>query len=246
MKRFGLITILLLILSLLLFATGIGLCFFSPLSLLLLLPALLLLLIACKKQRCGRDTELEGKRRALFEERYLLSKQCEAAYDDALEAKDEASLLDEKIEELKKKKEELCEKLAVIRRTEALIREAARKYGEGHSEQTLSYFKEHLSSLGEERFMRFHLADRFTPTLLEKEGYRSAEALSRAEKDTVTLSRSLALLSAMKIGETPPLLFDDPFLSYDDTRLGSALLALDHLAKEYQIIYLTCSHSRMP
>ena len=107
-------------------------------------------------------------------------------------------------------------------------------------------FAKSLSTLGETKSESFRLGDRFTPVFLSDESYRSAEVLSRGEKDRVSLARSLSLLGAMPGENRPPLLLDDPFLSYDDAHLEIALTALTRLAKDYQIIYLTCSHSRMP
>ena len=46
--------------------------------------------------------------------------------------------------------------------------------------------------------------------------------------------------------EVPFLLLDDPFLAVDDAGIGQALTLLSTLAKGRQIVYLTCSASRMP
>ena len=39
----------------------------------------------------------------------------------------------------------------------------------------------------------------------------------------------------------PPLVFDDPFVTFDDERAVRALDVLRDLAKDFQVIYLTCS-----
>ena len=100
--------------------------------------------------------------------------------------------------------------------------------------------------LGEKESEKFRLDDTLAPTLLSHDAYRSADALSRAGKDAVSLSRSLALLGALPSEKKPVLLFDDPFLCYDDRRLSGALRMLEALATDQQILYFTCSHSRMP
>jgi ABC-type molybdate transport system ATPase subunit len=39
----------------------------------------------------------------------------------------------------------------------------------------------------------------------------------------------------------PPLVFDDPFVTLDDTRAARALALLKRVASDFQIIYLTTS-----
>jgi hypothetical protein len=39
----------------------------------------------------------------------------------------------------------------------------------------------------------------------------------------------------------PPLIFDDPFVTFDDDRAVRALDLLHDLARDFQVIYLTCS-----
>ena len=41
--------------------------------------------------------------------------------------------------------------------------------------------------------------------------------------------------------ESPPLVFDDPFVTLDDTRATRALALLKRVAMDFQIIYLTTS-----
>lgn len=87
--------------------------------------------------------------------------------------------------------------------------------------------------------------------------YTNFEAVCRAENSAVELDRLrlssgtrdqlyLALrLAACTVlldqgDETVPLILDDPFLTYDEERMACAVRLLRHLARERQIILLTC------
>ena len=41
------------------------------------------------------------------------------------------------------------------------------------------------------------------------------------------------------------LIFDDPFVNLDDNNIKGAMKLLDEIAKNYQVIYFTCSESRI-
>lgn len=200
------------------------------------------------KEKGGNEkqTKISPIRSEAFEERYRACALCERAYVEAVEAAEENAYLKTQIEALEKKKSRLSCTLSDIKKTEELLTEVGRHHRAGCAEQAQTHFSRLLKTLGEMRGKSFKLGDRFSPSFLAREHYRSAEVLSRGEKDRVSLARSLALLSSMPSHKKPPLLLDDPFLCYDDEHLEIALSALEELAKEYQIVYLTCSHSRMP
>ena len=204
---------------------------------------------ALQKMREDEIARISEERRAadlLFEEHYQKCAACERAYVQALEAKENADYLALQIAQLKKKSETIYAKLSDIKKAEALLILAGKQYRESRSAAAKEGFARLLDSLGEEESEKFRLGDRFTPSILKKDSYRSAALLSRGERDRVSLARNLAILSVAQSEKRPPLLLDDPFLCYDDERLSRALVALSALSLEYQIIYFTCSHSRIP
>ncbi len=222
---------------------------FSPLAFLLLIPSAFLLFLALAKRKDEIKTIFSLKQTealAVFEEKYKRCTACQKEYEAALEAQSEIAFLAEETRRLEQRRAQTEQRLSEIRKAEALLTEAGRRYREARGKATLSHFKAHLAALGEKNGESFRLDDRFSPSLLEADTYHSAEALSRAGKDAVSLSRGLAMLHAMPTAAKPPLLFDDPFLSYDDERLSGALGLLEALGEQFQILYFTCSHSRMP
>jgi uncharacterized protein YhaN len=69
----------------------------------------------------------------------------------------------------------------------------------------------------------------------------NVSALSAGTIDQFYLGLRIALLDMVAAeGEPIPLLLDDPFVSYDDERLVSALTLLGEWAQDRQILLLTC------
>ncbi|NUM55040.1 MAG: AAA family ATPase [Candidatus Hydrogenedentes bacterium] len=65
--------------------------------------------------------------------------------------------------------------------------------------------------------------------------------LSKGTADQVYLALRLALVRAMSAsGESVPLLLDDPFANYDDSRLENALQLLVEIGRDHQILLFTC------
>ena len=53
-----------------------------------------------------------------------------------------------------------------------------------------------------------------------------------------------ALVDALFENEKPFIILDDPFVNLDESRLAGAMKFLDNIAKDYQVIYLSCHKSR--
>ena len=66
--------------------------------------------------------------------------------------------------------------------------------------------------------------------------------LSRGTVDAVYLSARLALVGVLAEGRHPPLLLDDPFVTFDEHRRGAAARLLKELCRSYQIFLFTCAH----
>lgn len=69
---------------------------------------------------------------------------------------------------------------------------------------------------------------------------------SAGQTDLVLLGMRFALVDALFSGEKPIVILDDPFVNLDDQKMKQALKLLEELAQDRQILYLTCSSSRMP
>jgi len=94
------------------------------------------------------------------------------------------------------------------------------------------------------RYRRVKVDDRtldiavFAP---EKGGWVDARELSQGTLDQVYLVARLGLVRLVTADRRPPLIFDDPFVTFDDARAVRAIELLRELTGDFQVIYLTTS-----
>ncbi len=83
-------------------------------------------------------------------------------------------------------------------------------------------------------------------TYLNHGEYRKSLHLSDGERMLVSFCLRLALLENMFKGEEVIAILDDPFVSLDDNNLPKVLQSLENLGKSIQVLYFTCSKTRLP
>gem|GEM_PF-2671022 len=87
---------------------------------------------------------------------------------------------------------------------------------------------------------RVELDERFAPRITESDGQPcTTEQLSRGAEDQLHLAIRLAVAEFIAGDVRLPLIFDDPFLSYDAERLEILGRALEDISRSRQIILLT-------
>ncbi|HET7677753.1 MAG TPA: AAA family ATPase [Candidatus Limnocylindrales bacterium] len=75
----------------------------------------------------------------------------------------------------------------------------------------------------------------------ERREWVDVSQLSYGTLDQVYLAARLGLVRQVTQDRRPPLIFDDPFVTFDDQRARGALELLRRIAADHQVIYLTCS-----
>jgi DNA repair exonuclease SbcCD ATPase subunit len=70
----------------------------------------------------------------------------------------------------------------------------------------------------------------------------AAGQLSQGTLDQLFLTARLGLVRLVTQGRRPPLILDDPFVTFDDGRAARATRLLRELSSDFQVIYLTCSN----
>ena len=84
------------------------------------------------------------------------------------------------------------------------------------------------------------LDERFAIAIVGPQGRPCAiRQLSQGARDQLLLSLRLAVAESLSGEARPPLLFDDPFLSFDPERLAAMREALTRLSAQRQILLLT-------
>jgi len=75
----------------------------------------------------------------------------------------------------------------------------------------------------------------------ERGGWVPLDDLSQGTLDIGYLAARLGLVRLITQDRRPPLIFDDPFVTFDDERAARAMAVLHDLAADFQVIYLTTS-----
>lgn len=94
------------------------------------------------------------------------------------------------------------------------------------------------------RYRRVKIDDRSLDIAVwapEKGDWVDVSQLSQGTLDQVYLTARLGLVRLVTGDRRPPLIFDDPFVTFDDERAARALALLRELTADFQVIYLTTS-----
>jgi len=75
----------------------------------------------------------------------------------------------------------------------------------------------------------------------ELDDWIDVRQLSQGTLDQLYLCARLGIVRQVTEPGTPPLLFDDPFVTFDDARAERALKMLKDMAREFQVIFMTHS-----
>lgn len=156
-----------------------------------------------------------------------------------------------RMEELEEEKAELTEleaeyekKLDVIRKTMEYLVEAKDALTSRYLSKTKDAFDRYVALIGKENGEDFQLDTSFSVKKNERGVLRAAEAYSRGTRDMYALVSRFALIDSLYENEKPFIILDDPFAYFDDERLRRAAGMIKTLAKERQIIYLSCTGAR--
>lgn len=122
---------------------------------------------------------------------------------------------------------------------EKYLAEARERLSSRYLDKMQQAFLDRMQQMGGEQ-MQFTMDTDFGITLMAKGKSRSIEYLSSGWRDMVGFCLRLSLADGLFDEQKPCLVLDDPFVYLDTERAKAARRLLDQLAKEYQILYLTC------
>ena len=127
--------------------------------------------------------------------------------------------------------------LRAIEAAEVATMKTATRYLEGHMVRD-------LATVTSGRYRRVRVDDKSLDIEVhapELGDWVPVGSLSQGTLDLVYLTARLGLVRLVTGDRRPPLVFDDPFVTLDDTRAARALGLLKRVASDFQIIYLTTS-----
>ncbi len=145
--------------------------------------------------------------------------------------------------ELREEYAEASDKLEVILLTQKYLDEAKSLMTSKYLGKTKDAFKKYISLLTGEGDS-FELDTTFEVKRLDRGEARPIEAYSKGTRELYNLAAKMAMCDSLYSGELPFLIFDDPFVSFDDSRVAEGMKLLQKISEERQVIYLTCSSSR--
>ncbi|MHB8460339.1 MAG: ATP-binding protein [Candidatus Limnocylindrales bacterium] len=94
------------------------------------------------------------------------------------------------------------------------------------------------------RYRRVRVDDRTLDIAVwapEKADWVDVRELSQGTLDQVYLAARLGLVRLVTGDRRPPLIFDDPFVTFDDVRAARGVALLKRLTADFQVVYLTTS-----
>ena len=127
--------------------------------------------------------------------------------------------------------------LQAIDRAERATMKTATRYLEQHMVRD-------LATATDGRYRRVRVDDRTLDIEVhapEKADWVPIGSLSQGTIDLVFLVARLGLVRLITGDRRPPLVFDDPFVTFDDARAARAVELLKAVAADFQVIYLTTS-----
>ena len=196
--------------------------------------------LAAEKENGEKQRELSELLTSLEREKALTERQINALTERV-----------SKIDELTAEKEALIEKrdnyqreLDTLLLTREMLILAKDSLTAKYLSKTKSAFDKYIALTSEFSTGDFVMDTSFSIMKNERGSFRAAEAYSRGERDLFSLAARLALVDSLYENEAPFIVLDDPFAYFDDERLSAALDVIKEVAKQRQIIYLTCTSAR--
>lgn len=166
-------------------------------------------------------------------------------YDDYEQKFEQRQEETEELTSLTSEIEEKTNKLSLVSVASDYLAKAKEILTQKYMEPLLKGFIKYYSYLTKEDAKSFHIDANMVITKEEKGMQRSTGFLSLGYKDLIGFCMRLAVADAMYEEERPMLILDDPFVNLDDKKVAEAKRLLKEVSKYYQIIYLTCSESRL-
>ena len=177
----------------------------------------------------------EERKKAVF------TRECLELYE---QIENEEGLLLERAE-LKEKEALYTKKLFTIQKAKDFLNEAKDMLTAKYLSKTRAAFDKYIGLICQEPAESFIMDTSFGIMKNERGSYKPSEAYSKGTKDAYYLAARLALIDSLYENEKPFIILDDPFVNLDDGKFLSSARALKAIAKDKQIIYMTCSESRV-
>lgn len=141
--------------------------------------------------------------------------------------------------------EELSTYVALLEKTGEFLSQAKQALTTRFTDPVLKGFRKYYSMFDSDTGA-YSIDGKLSMLKEEENERRSINSLSNGYRDIVDLSIRLAFCDTMYVdAEQPFIVLDDPFVNIDDAKMKGALAFLNEVARNHQVIYFTCSNSRI-
>ena len=163
--------------------------------------------------------------------------------DDAAQKLEDVESDEAELANLQETCDNAMRKYQIIAKTKDYLEKAKQNFSSKYMDDIKESFEKYHNMIsGSDE--KYELDANLNIQLQEKGSLHEIGYLSEGYKDLVGLCRRMAMVDAMYDLEKPFLIFDDPFVNLDESRLTGAIKFLDNLSKDYQIVYFSCHQSR--
>lgn len=182
---------------------------------------------------------------SMIEEYLQQIEQCNKQLESLQVQSDECENCRHELEELQNVQEEEKNKERLLKLTKQIMEDSKQSFTSEYMGPVMAGFRKYYTILTGCEPDAYSLDADTKLTVVEQNMPRDIGYLSAGKQDLIGVCMRMALVEAMYKDEKPFLIFDDPFVNLDDNNIKGAMKLLDEIAKEYQVIYFTCSESRI-
>ena len=182
---------------------------------------------------------------SMIEEYLQQIEQCNKQLESLQVQSDECENCRHELEELQNVQEEEKNKERLLKLTKQIMEDSKQSFTSEYMGPVMAGFRKYYTILTGREPDAYSLDADTKLTVVEQNMPRDIGYLSAGKQDLIGVCMRMALVEAMYKDEKPFLIFDDPFVNLDDNNIKGAMKLLDEIAKDYQVIYFTCSESRI-
>ncbi len=182
---------------------------------------------------------------SMIEEYLQQIEQCNKQLESLQVQSDECENCRHELEELQNVQEEEKNKERLLKLTKQIMEDSKQSFTSEYMGPVMAGFRKYYTILTGCEPDAYSLDADTKLTVVEQNMPRDIGYLSAGKQDLIGVCMRMALVEAMYKDEKPFLIFDDPFVNLDDNNIKGAMKLLDEIAKDYQVIYFTCSESRI-
>jgi uncharacterized protein YhaN len=156
---------------------------------------------------------------------------------------EDLSAVEEQIFDLEKQLNYFQHKLDILTNVKDFISKSRIEVLSKSGDVITEFAGKYLSQITKGKYSKLRMTEDFQYEIFseEKDDWISPDDnLSQGAIDQVYLVIRFALLSVICKDKNPPLIFDDPFVTIDESRNSSVKSVLEEISSKYQVILLTC------